>query len=262
MKKISIFLLTVFLMLVFVSRSYAHFLWLNVNNYTPKKGDIVTVTLGWGHQFPETPKPPREEMVKKLTIFLLNPDGKKTDLSISLKDGHPQPIRFRVNKEGVYLVVATAKHFVSKTTEGYFYKAKDELRDKEVIYSKWSETTALALISVGREKKVGISAIPGSNFYMVPLINPSVLKKGDVFQVKVVLDGKPCRTWVYATYAGFSAFKDTYAWATRTDKKGIAHVEILKDKVVWLVKAEEEKHYPDPSKADIASYKCTMTFGF
>ncbi len=262
MKRLRTLVLLGIFVLALIGKSYAHFLWLNVDDYTPRKGKEVTVTLGWGHKFPQTPKPPREEMVKKLTIFLIDPDGKKIDLAISVKDGKPQPIKFRVNKKGVYLVVAMAKHFVSKTTEGYFYKARDELRDKEVIYSKWSETTAMALISVGKERKVGISAIPGSNFYMVPLINPSVLKKADLFQVKVILDNKPCRTWVYATYAGFSAFKDTYAWATKTDKNGIANVKILKDKVAWLVKAEEEKHYPDPSKADIASYKCTMTFGF
>ena len=253
-------MLVAFFILAFVSKSYAHFLWLNVDDYTPKVGQEVSVTLGWGHKFPGTNQP-REEMIKKLNFFLIDPDGKRIDLSIPVKESKAEPVKIKVTKTGVYLVVALAKHFVSKTTEGYFYKSRDELKDKEIIYSKWSETTAIALISVGKQKEFNISNIPGSNFYVLPLVNPSILKKRDVFQAKVVLDGKPCRTWVYATYAGFSDFKDTFAWATRTDKKGLANIKILNKRVNWLIKTEAEKSYFDPTKADKAGYKCTVTFG-
>jgi len=255
-------ILVAFLGLFFVSNCYAHFLWLNVDDYTPKPGQKISITLGWGHKFPETPNPPREEMIKKLNLFLIDPNGNKIRLKIPIKDGKPQPIKIKLTKEGVYFVVLIGKYFVSKTTEGYFLKAKSELKDKEVIYSKWSETTAIALISVGKQKEISVSSIYGSNFYMLPFINPSLLKKGEIFQVKVLFDGKPCRTWVYATYAEFSKFKDTYAWTIRTDKKGLAAIKILKTGVPWLIRSELEKNYPNHQKADIANYKCTLTFGF
>lgn len=262
-KKFVIGILTsLFLLLAFIPKTYAHFLWLNVDDYTPKKGQEVRITLGWGHKFPETPTPPREEMIKKLSLFLIDPDGQKIPLNIPVKDGKPQPVKVKVTKNGIYLAVAIAKHFVSKTTEGYFYKSRDELKDKEIIYSKWSETTAIAIISVGKSKKFDIPNNLDSNFYILPLVNPSVLKEGETFQVKAIFYGKPYRTWVYATYAGFSKFKDTYAWATKTDKRGIANIKILKSGVNWLLKSEVEEHYPDPKKADIASYKCSVTFGF
>ncbi len=259
-KKIMILLL--FFNLIFISKSYAHYLWLNVSDYTPKVGQEIFVTLGWGHKFPETPTPPREEMIKKLKLFLIDPDGNKSLLNIPIKDGRPQPVKIKVTKKGIYFVIAISKHFVSKTTEGYFYKARDELKDKEVIYSKWSESTAIALISVGKQKEINICNIPNSDFYILPLINPSVLSKNSVFQIKVIFKDKPCRTWVYATYSGFSRFKDTFAWTTRTDKDGVANIKILKKRVSWLIKSEIEKHYSDLRKADIASYKCTLTFGF
>lgn len=261
-------LIVLFLLVAFTPKTYAHFLWLNVDDYTPKKGQVVHITLGWGHKFPETPTPPREEMVKKLNLFLVDPEGQKTSLNISIKDGKPQPVKVKTTKNGVYLVIAIAKHFVSKTTEGYFYKPKDKLKNKEVIYSKWSETTAIAIISVGKTrnfnivKNLNILNSLGANFHVLPLVNPSVLKEGEIFKVKTLFYGKPYPTWIYATYEGFSEFKDTYAWTTKTDKKGIANIKILKRGVNWLLKSEVKKHYLDPQKADIVNYKCSITFGF
>ncbi len=258
--KKSTLILVLILGFFFASKSYAHFLWLNVDNYTPNVGQIVHITLGWGHKFPETPKPPREALVKNIHLFLIALDGNQTNLSIPLKDGIPQPVKVRVEKKGVYLLVAMVKNFVSKTTKGYFYRSKDQLRDKEVIYSKWSETTAMALISVGHSKKIKSLDVPGSDFYLLPLVNPLSLKQGEYFKVKVLFKGRPCRTWVYATYAGFSEFKDTYAWTTRTDKNGIAIIKILKKGVPWLIRTEIEKDYPNHQQADFASYRCTLTF--
>lgn len=253
--------LTLFFLLVFLSPAYAHFLWLNVDDYTPAPGQEIRITLGWGHQFPQTPVPPRAEMVRRISLFLIDPRGRKIPLSIPLKEGKPQPVRVRLHQKGVYLVVAMARHFVSKTTEGYFYRSRLELKDKEVLYSKWSETTAIALISVGRSRKIPVSGLD-SNFYLLPLENPSLVQEGEIFRVRVVFKGKPCRTWVYATYAGFSPFKDTYAWTIRTDHQGLAPIKVLRRGPSWLLRSEFTEPYPDPRKADMADYKCTVTFGF
>ncbi|NPA40370.1 MAG: DUF4198 domain-containing protein [Thermodesulfobacteria bacterium] len=245
-----------------ISKGYAHFLWLNVSDYTPRIGEKVVITFGWGHKFPETPKPPRKALIEKVKLFVIEPDGTRKNLRVFYKHGKPQPIKLVVTKKGVYAVIALVKRYVSKTTEGYFYKPRDELKDKEVIYSKWAETTAIAWISVGNSKKVKISSIPMSNFYLLPLTNPSVLNKGEVFKVKVVFKNKPVSAWIYATYAGFSKFKDTYAWTTRSRNRGIAYIKILKKGVPWLLRAEKTEPYPNPNKADKAVYRCTLTFGF
>jgi len=239
----------------------AHYLWLNVDDYTPTKGQTIQITLGWGHHFPETPTPPREALVKKISLFLITPEGQEIPLHISLKHGQPQPVRIKVSQEGIYFVVALAKHFVSKTTEGYFYKSREELKDKEILYTKWSETTAIAIISVGKPKELHFFRPLNSHFYLLPLVNPSALKEGDLLPVKVIFYDKPFRTWVYATYAGFSQMRDTFAWTTRAGKDGLARIKILKIGV-WLIKSEVQKSYPDSRKADLAIYKCSVTFGF
>ncbi len=261
MKRLLLFCSCFVFAILFAGVCRAHFLWLDVDNYSPKKGDTVTISIGWGHSFPHSIQA-QEAVLESIKVFMISPTGKKTALPFEVKDGKPLPIKFRVKDNGVYVVVAIAKNFGAKTTEGWFYKTREELKGKEILYAKWICNTAMALISVGGKQELPEISIPESNFYFVPLANPSLLKEGDLFKVKLLFKGKPLRNWVYATYAGFSDLKETFAWATRTDKEGIAQIKILKRKGPWLVKSEYQTHYPDPKKADYASYKCTLTFGF
>ncbi len=256
MKKRS-FLFALISVLLFSVPSFAHFLWLNVDDYTPALGQKVNISLGWGHKFPSSLSP-RPALIQNLNLFVMTPKGEIKSLSLN-KNGQAS---FYVSKPGVYLVVALSRHFVSKTTEGYLYKSRDQLKDKEVIYSKWSETTAMALISVGKHKEIPFKHVPKSNFYFLPTLNPSLLKQGQVFSVKIYFKNRPIRTWLYATYAGFSPFKDTYAYVTRADKNGMAQIKLLQTDRPWLLKAEIVRPYTDPQKADKADYKCTLTFGF
>jgi len=255
MKKCFIALITV-LSLVFVSQADAHYLWLNVNNYNPEPGEEIAICIGWGHRFPQDGQP-RMEMVKKMKLFLLEPDGKKIPLKIEFKKGI-KPIKIHLKKPGVYLAVLGIKTFVSKTTEGYFYKPKDELKD--VIMSKWSETTAVAVINVGHPGNVALKELKECKYQILPFKNPAALEKGQILPVKVIFEGKPSRTWVYATYAGFSEFKDTFAWTTRTDKKGIAKIKILKEGI-WLIKTDMRTPFSNPKKADESYFISTLTFG-
>ena len=217
----------------FASRIFAHYLWLSVDNYHPNPNEEITISVGWRHKFPKDGQP-RAEMAKKLKLFLVNPDGKKMSLKMEFQEGKGiKPVKVRLKQSGVYLAVLTLSTFVSKTVEGYFYKPKNELKD--VIMSKWYETTASAIINVGQ---VQVNMVPKElkecNYQIIPLKNPASLKKGKFLPVKVVFKGKPFRTWVYATYAGFSELKDTFAWTTRTDKDGVAKIKILK-RGIWLI---------------------------
>ncbi len=236
---------------------YAHYLWLTVDKYNPKPGEEVIINIGWGHKFPQDGQP-RAKMVSKMALFLIDPEGKKMPLEIKIKgERGVEPIKVTLKKPGTYLAVLTMKTFVSKTTEGYFYKPKDEL--KNVLKSKWSETVAKAIINVGSRGTKTFSKLLGYRYEIVPLTNPNSLKEGDLLPVKIILDGKPIRTWAYATYAGFSQSKDTFAWASRTDKKGVAKVKILK-KGLWLIKASDQLPYKDFKKADYYYFIATLTF--
>jgi len=247
------------MILIFSTKVYAHYLWLTVDDYNPNPGQEITISVGWGHKFP-TDGQPRPEMIKKMNLFLIKPSGKKDHLKIIFKESKGiEPVKIKLKKQGIYLAVLTINTYVSKTVEGYFYKPKNELKD--VIQSKWLEATAIAIINVGKIKNnFVLKGLKDFKYQIVPLKNPLALKKGEVLPVKIIYKDKPFRTWVYATYAGFSEYKDTFAWTTRTDKEGIAKIKIL-EKGVWLVKTDTNFPYPDSTKADKCYFITTLTFG-
>ncbi|HIE27622.1 TPA: DUF4198 domain-containing protein [Candidatus Poribacteria bacterium] len=250
-------LLTVIVAGLISTPVYAHYLWLNVDNYYPKAGEEVTFSIGWGHKFPEDSQP-RAEMVEKLNLYLIEPEGKKLALEIKAKgEEGVEPIKVKLGKPGTYLAVLTRATFSSKTTEGYFYKPKNQL--KNVLKSSWSETVAKAVVTAGSPEGETFKKEVKQRYQIIPLQNPAELKVDDYLPVKILLDGKPYRTWVYATYAGFSAEGDTFAYTTRADKEGIAKVRILKSGV-WLIKVSDEIPYPNPKEADNYSFKSTLTF--
>ncbi len=257
MKRYLISLVTA-LSLFFASQVHAHYLWLTVDNYNPKPDEEIAISIGWGHKFGDSAQP-RAAMVEKMKLFLIGPNGKTVSLNIgSNKNGGIQPIKVRLEEAGAYLAVLTIKTFVSKTVDGYFYKSKDELKD--VIMSKWSETTAMAVINVGEPKGGFIPGLPKDCKYQIALLNnPATLGEGDILSVKLTFDGKPSRSWIYATYEGFSDFKDTFAWTTRTDKKGVAKIKVLKAGR-WLIKSEYHIPYPEPDKAEQSYFVSTLTF--
>ena len=237
----------------------AHYLWLTVDDYHPAPGQEITISVGWGHKFDKDGQP-RAKMVKRMKLFLIGPDGSKRTLELkSVGERGVEPVRVRLERPGTYLAVLSAKTFVCKTVDGYFLEPRDRL--KGVVWSKWSETTAVALINAGASPGGGVPGLPeGCSYGIVPLENPGALRAGDMLRVRLTLGGKPSRSWVYATYAGFSDLKDTFAWATRTGKKGIARVKLLHPGT-WLVKSDFHAPYPEPEKAELSYYVATLTFG-
>jgi len=236
---------------------HAHYLWLTVNDYNPSPGQEIAICIGWGHKFPQDGQP-REKALRKMNIFLVDPHGKRIPLNIKPKgEGGIEPIKVKLKDQGTYLAVLAMKTFVSKTIEGYIYKPKDEL--KNVLESFWYETVAKAIINVGTPGGNAYNKRLGYQFEIIPLENPVNIKEGGMLPISCVLDGKPARAWMYSTYAGFSKSKDTFAWTTRTDKKGIAQMKILK-RGLWLVKTNDSFPYKDSSKADNYKFISTLTF--
>lgn len=257
MKKIGIIGLTAIFMTVISLPAYAHYLSVNVDNYHPRVGEEVTVSLGYGHHFPET------EFVKASKIerlYIIEPDGKEVPLEIKArgKDELVSPIKLKLDKSGTYLVVAERKkYFATKTAEGYKFQSKKGLKD--VISSSWSEGDAKAIINVGEPSGQAFQKDIGQRFQIIPTNDPGRLKEGDYLNVKIMLDGKPISTKAYATYAGFSDESGVFAYTTGT-KKGTARVRML-ESGAWLVKVSEKFPYPDAKEADTYSFTSSLTFG-
>ena len=71
------------------------------------------------------------------------------------------------------------------------------------------------------------------------------MKKGDELPVKVLLEGKPARTIVFGTYAGFSPEANTFAYTTATDKEGVANIRLLSNGPWASVAKQGDMAYPD-----------------
>jgi uncharacterized GH25 family protein len=250
MKKIFLF----FLLLPFyfsAPSARAHSLWLNIDDYQPKVGQAIHVEIGWGHKFPKD-----EEITEKFLnqVYALNSKGEK----ISLKKISPSRFEFMPKTTGVYTILANIKPgFLSKTTEGYKLQSKKGLEN--VVFCFRFDIQAKAIVNVGDSKKIPDQFV-GDPLEIIPLKNLRLLKEGDIFPVKVIFNGKELpNVDVRATYAGFSVQPNTFALSTKTDKRGVARINILK-KGKWVVNVLHEVPYPDPEECDRYRYNYCFTF--
>ncbi|MBC7800537.1 MAG: DUF4198 domain-containing protein [Gemmatimonadaceae bacterium] len=84
----------------------------------------------------------------------------------------------------------------------------------------------------------GYAAIAGDRLEIVPTSNPATLKPGQDLNVRILFDGKPLSTRVYASYDGFTDNKNTYAYLTETADDGTARVRATVPGL-WMVRVEQ-----------------------
>ena len=237
-------------MLLFPLAAHAHFPWVNLTDYTPDKGAGLSLTIGWGHHYP------LGGFLKESAledISLIGP-GKTTSKIIYNSEVELQSER-GLSQEGTYIVAAQRKAgFYTKTAQGGKPISKKGLDD--VIRCSYSHMCMKAVANVGKGTQV--DTVVGHPIEIIPLQNPVNLKAGDYLPIRVLLDGKPYSGDVFATYMGFSTEKNTFAYATTTDKKGHARIRIL-EQGIWMIKVAHQIPFPDPQECDVQSYIGTLT---
>ncbi|SPD72908.1 ABC-type Co2+ transport system periplasmic component-like protein [uncultured Desulfobacterium sp.] len=247
---------TVFILCVFSLEASAHFMWLNMKPYTIEGGVPVSLTISNDHVFggPGGEFLPKDSLDR---LYGIQPDGK--ELKIIPKNEVEYQTEVPLKDDGTYVFVTRAKGgFFSKTAEGYkIGQTKKDL--KNVISCTYSEKQAKAIVTIGKGGGNVFSKTLGHKLEIVPLENPSNLKEGDFVRLKVIFEGNPLKTYVFATFAGFSTDDSTFAYATKSDENGIAKVKIIKPGL-WLVIVKHEVPYPDPAKCDNFSLSSSLTF--
>jgi len=240
------------LLTLFATPVHAHYPWINASDYTPETGSSLKMTLGWGHAYPLAGFLKKEAVE---TLEIAGP-GKiapelvfASDLEIESKDSLTAP--------GAYIVAATRKAgFYTKTTQGGKQASKKNL--KKVIKCSLSHMCMKAIVNVG-EGTGKVDTRIGHPMEIIPLKNPGQLRAGEYLPVQVLYNGTPFKGHIFATFAGFSTEKETFAYATKTDKSGRAKIRILQPGV-WLIKASHEQAYPDLTECDVESFIATLTF--
>ncbi len=177
------------------------------------------------------------EPVEQVEISLIEKENKtevklqKNDVLLTL-DGAVEP-----KKEGTAIIAGHRKGMIwSQTTQGWKQAGKKEL--KGVISSGKYEKFCKTLINVGKADD-GYKKVVGHKLEIVPISNPAEAMIGKDMEFKILFDGKPFSTGVYATFDGFSTNPNTYAYFTETDEQGIAKVKITHPGV-WMVRVEKE----------------------
>lgn len=239
-------------LIVSSSPASAHFPWINAADYSISPGSSPDLTIGWGHAYPFAP------FLKKDSVegLSLSGPGKilpravfESDMEISTEAGLTTP--------GAYIVSLSRKPgFHTKTATGYHSSSKEGLDN--VIACSYSHMGAKAILTVG-DGKGKVDTPVGHPLEIIPLTNPSGIRPGDMMDVKILYKGNPWSGLVYATYAGFSTEKETFAYTTKTDKQGVARIRMLTHGV-WLIKASQEEDYPDAAQCDIEKYLASLTF--
>ncbi len=237
--------------------AHAHFLWMNPNTYGPEPGEGISISFGFGHAFPYS-----GEFLEKASfeaITLTGPDGKRS--FISLVGGHVvYPIPPLPSQSGTYMVSAAKKgSYFTKTAQGARPVPKNQAEG--AISSVFLSCSSKALLAAGTPGGKGYAGAAGTDMELIPLEDPTALRPGAYLPIRVLLRGKPLADiFVNATYDGFSPWgKIAFAYSTKTDGEGIAHIRIDR-RGVWLIMARHKAPCPDPSLCDMEILNTTLTF--
>ncbi|MBU0973602.1 MAG: DUF4198 domain-containing protein [Proteobacteria bacterium] len=231
---------------------YAHFPWINVLDYTPETGAGLKMTLNWGHAYPFS------DFLKKSATESVSLNGPGNDsLGIDYVSEVMLASKETITTPGTYIVSAVRKPgFYTKTKKGGKRSSKQGL--EHVIKCSFSQMSMKAVVNAGNVNGPA-DRVLGHPMEIVPLKNPGNLRSGDDLPIWILLDGKPYSGTFFATYAGFSTQKETFAYASKTDKKGLGNLKILTSGV-WVIKAVHEQPYPDKTQCDSQSFIATLTF--
>jgi len=217
-KKCIIVLLATSMYFMMIGISFAHDLWIIINNPYPSTGDKVIAKVVFGHNFPYY-----DILISRDSLtefFYLDPDGQKKDIINTWEDKTGDRSgalvgEFIPDQKGSYLITACRK------VKG----------NKQHVAS---EKYAKSIVSTG-EGKSSISKPLGHRIEIIPLKDPKDIKIGDTFPVKILFEGKPLSTYLYATYAGYYSEDEPFPFFTKSNEDGIANLKIPQAGTYMLV---------------------------
>ncbi len=203
-----LFVISLFLIII-TGVSFAHDLWINIDNAYPSTGEKVTAKVVFGHNFPYY-----DILISRESLgdfCYIDPDGIKKEITKTWEDRTGERTgalvgEIIVEKKGSYIVTA-------------YRKVKG---DKQHVAS---EKYAKSIISVG-EGKSYISSTLGHRIEIVPLKDPKDLRVGDSMPVRLLFEGKPLSTYLYATYEGYYSEDEPFPFFTKSNEDGIAYIKI------------------------------------
>lgn len=242
--------------LAFSGVALAHDNWAEVK--APKANQQLTAFIGYGHNFPDG----EEIKPEAFTARFQQPKVYGDQGELTLEPGADNRNYLTAEKlaSGNFVVTtATNPSFSTRTKTGWESKPKNETKDPV----KCSNTYRFGkeAIVLGSAKYSGLAAKPlGQDLEIVPQADPSKIKVGQPFPIKVIYKGQPIRGVEVSAYiAGLVKNNAALFFQSRTDPEGNVNIIPLKAGD-WLAKVTVEEPYPDTKVCDIINYTTSYTF--
>ena len=241
----------VVIFLLSASLAQAHLFWLLTDKDSPKVNEPVQVEIGFGHKFPQ------EEEIKDErlgAVKALGADGRE----LALKKISLTRYEFVPPAAGVYLLSAqVVPGFVTRTPQGMKMQNKKGLPDANLCFH--FDMAAKTLVNVGRQQQ-GFNQTAQSVLEIVPLGNPTTLKRGGSLPVKVLFQGKPLAgAEVKFTHDHWSDPQKPFALVGKTDAQGEIQVKV-NEPGKWLIMAGHKTPYAPVEECDENMYSASLTF--
>ena len=243
-------------LLVLQSQTLAHDFW--TIEKEASVGAPLTVLLGFGHNFPSGEEITAEQMKARFEPpRAWGPDG---ELSLTPGSEPRLVVSEKPITAGSYLLAASSQiGFNSQTPDGWVRLPKNET--KGATRCVYGGNFAKAVANVGDSTDSDtIQKTLGHKLEIVPLTNPTTVKVGQAFPVKVLKDGQPLSgTRLGAYFAGFTADGSAQAFSAMTNKEGLVNIIPLRSGY-WLAEVSFRGAYADTAKCDTENFSATLTF--
>jgi len=152
-----------------------------------------------------------------------------------------------VNRKGTAVLVGHIQEPIETV------KAEGSNRSLKIKREKFAK----GLIGVSGDND-GYKKASGQKLEIVPESNVMKTRVGEEVTLKILLDGKPLKSQVYATYDGFSRRSTTFASATESLEDGIAYVKVTSPGV-WMVRVEKRIE-ANARDFELLSLKASLVF--
>lgn len=217
---------------------FAHEFIVKPESMSTQEGHKIGVKVLSAHIFMESEE---VEPIDQVEVYKLT--SKRQDVKLQVNEQEKILEGEFSSDEGIsYFLCGHRKPMIwTKTTEGWKQESKKNLSGviSSGVYEKFSKAYVGGIEDGEKYKK-----LVGHRLEIIPVENPTILEAGEELQIKVLFDGKPIATELFATFDGFSASPNTYAYFSATNDKGEGTVKIT-SQGTWMVRVEHEINEPN-----------------
>lgn len=261
--------LTLSVLFLSCSVSWAHDFWIEPSSFRPAPGERVGVRLRVGEHFKGDPVPRNEQRIERFVQAGAGGDG--GELPLPGVDGMDPAGYASFQAPGLYWIVYDSNHASVELQAPVFEKylveeglekvSRERARrgqDKAPVREIYSRC-AKSLIRVGTSPDGAVSGWDrplGLALELVPEADPHAPAAGGELPVRLLYQGKPLAG---ALVAAFSKERPEEKVTARSDAEGRVRLR-LAGPGVWLVKAVHMVEPPREAGADWESFWASMTF--